>query len=356
MRYSVALFASAASIALVTAFAPAAMADDGFYVSAGVGPNFVPKLTLKDTNSSVDGARITSDTGIGITAAGGYAFGPVRVEGELGWRNNGLDKVGGSSASGELEPWSFFTNGYYDINTGTAFTPYVGAGVGVAYFDGNISAGGTPISDMGRAGFAYQGIAGVAYKIDEAVSLKAEYRYMATEQIEIPNSAALGGGHGNINYQANSVLVGFIYHFGAAPQPMPAQAAAAAAEPPKAEPAPAPAPAAVVPHSFEVFFDFDKATINSDSRAIIEQAANQAKSGNAVHIDLTGHTDTVGSDAYNMKLSVRRAEAVKKVLIQLGFKADEIGVVGKGKTDLMVPTADGVREPKNRRVEIVLPQ
>jgi outer membrane protein OmpA-like peptidoglycan-associated protein len=133
--------------------------------------------------------------------------------------------------------------------------------------------------------------------------------------------------------------------------------AAAAAPAPAPKPAePAPPPAVVQPHAFNVFFDFDKAAITKDARQIIEQAAEIAKQqGGSVRIDLTGHTDTVGTAAYNMKLSIRRAEAVKTVLVQLGVKADEIGVVGKGKTDLMVQTPDGVREPKNRRVEIVLP-
>ncbi|HEY1722562.1 MAG TPA: OmpA family protein [Magnetospirillaceae bacterium] len=360
MRHLGALFASAAAAALITASAPAAFADDGWYFSAGAGANFVPDLKLRDTNPTYNG-KVESNTGIGITAAGGYAFGPVRVEGELGWRDNGLDKAanpGGTvSASGDLQPWTLMANGYYDFATGTSWTPYLGAGVGMAYLDGNVQEAGTTVSELGRAGFAYQGMAGVAYKVSDALSLKGEYRYLATEQIEVPNTSAVGGGHGNMTYEAHSVLVGFIYHFGAEPKPMPAMAAAAAAPPPPEPPkAPEPVPAVVAPSAFNVFFDFDKSTITADTRKVIEQAAQLAKTKGAARIDLTGHTDTVGTDAYNMKLSVRRAEAVKKVLVQLGIPADEIDVVGKGKTDLLVPTADGVREPKNRRVEIVLPQ
>jgi outer membrane protein OmpA-like peptidoglycan-associated protein len=108
-------------------------------------------------------------------------------------------------------------------------------------------------------------------------------------------------------------------------------------------------------HQFQVFFDFDKSDITPEARQIIEQAAAAAKSQGSARIDLTGHTDTVGTAEYNQKLSVRRAVAVKKVLLELGIASDEIGVTGKGKTDLLVPTPDEVREPKNRRVEIVLP-
>ena len=70
-------------------------------------------------------------------------------------------------------------------------------------------------------------------------------------------------------------------------------------------------------------------------------------------INLTGHADRAGSDAYNVRLSQRRAEAVKAELVRLGFNANDISVVAKGEADPLVPTADGVREPKNRRVEIL---
>jgi len=70
-------------------------------------------------------------------------------------------------------------------------------------------------------------------------------------------------------------------------------------------------------------------------------------------LTVTGHTDTVGSDAYNMRLSRRRAESVAARLEQDGIASSEIEIVAKGKRDLLVPTADGVREPQNRRVQIV---
>ena len=69
---------------------------------------------------------------------------------------------------------------------------------------------------------------------------------------------------------------------------------------------------------------------------------------------MTGHTDTVGSAAYNQKLSEARASAVKARLIADGVAATEISMIGVGKTGLLVPTADGVREAQNRRAEIEL--
>ena len=70
-------------------------------------------------------------------------------------------------------------------------------------------------------------------------------------------------------------------------------------------------------------------------------------------LTVTGHTDTVGSDAYNMRLSRRRAESVAAQLEKDGVASSEIEIVAKGKRDLLVPTKDGVREPQNRRVQIV---
>jgi hypothetical protein len=85
---------------------------------------------------------------------------------------------------------------------------------------------------------------------------------------------------------------------------------------------------------------------------VIGQAAASFKSRNGAGITATGHTDTSGGDAYNMALSLRRANIVKDALVQAGVPAGAINAVGVGKAGLLVPTPDGVREPQNRRVEI----
>jgi iron complex outermembrane receptor protein len=118
-------------------------------------------------------------------------------------------------------------------------------------------------------------------------------------------------------------------------------------------PPPVVAPAPSVPKSYLVFFDFNKSDLTAQAVSIVNQAAANAGPAHVTQLTVTGHTDTVGSDAYNMRLSRRRAESVAAQLEKDGIASSEIEIVAKGKRDLLVPTADGVKEPQNRRVQIV---
>src|SRR6185369_15012827 len=126
-----------------------------------------------------------------------------------------------------------------------------------------------------------------------------------------------------------------------------------AAPAPMASPPP-PAPAPMAAKSFIVFFDFDRSNITAQAQATINDAVAAAKAGNSTRVTLTGHTDRSGSEQYNQALSIRRGEAVKAAMIRGGIPAASIVVIGKGESAPLVPTADGVREPQNRRVEIVI--
>lgn len=118
------------------------------------------------------------------------------------------------------------------------------------------------------------------------------------------------------------------------------------------QPAATPAPAVAAPTSYMVFFDFDKSTLSPEAHKIIATAAQTIKAGHDVKIKATGYTDTVGTVPYNLKLSMRRAKSVDAELIKDGVPEANISMEGKGKTDLLVPTQDGVKEPKNRRAVI----
>jgi outer membrane protein OmpA-like peptidoglycan-associated protein len=114
--------------------------------------------------------------------------------------------------------------------------------------------------------------------------------------------------------------------------------------------APAPAPA----RTFLVFFDWNRADLTQRARQIIGEAAQARSTQQVTRIEVNGHTDTSGSARYNQGLSERRAAAVAAELVRLGVPRGEIVTRGFGQNQLLVPTADNVREPQNRRVEIVL--
>jgi len=121
-----------------------------------------------------------------------------------------------------------------------------------------------------------------------------------------------------------------------------------------AQPAPAPAPTAARPEEFLVFFDFDSSALTPEATAIVKSAADTAKKGGYSRIVVTGHADRAGPAEYNFALSRRRADTVEAELVRLGLPSSEIVVEAKGETEPLVPTADGVPEAQNRRVEILM--
>ena len=127
---------------------------------------------------------------------------------------------------------------------------------------------------------------------------------------------------------------------------------AACATPPPPPPPPPPAPPAPPP-PYLVFFDWNSAVVGPSGREVIALAAQAYKTGSPVTIQVTGFTDTSGTYQYNERLSVRRANAVAAILGQDGVPQGSMVVTGRGENDLRVPTPNGVREPQNRRVEIV---
>ncbi len=103
-----------------------------------------------------------------------------------------------------------------------------------------------------------------------------------------------------------------------------------------------------------VFFDFDSAAVKPEAEPILDRAAKDYRQYGFARIRLVGHADRAGPDWYNDRLSLRRAEAVKKALAARGIPADAMVTIGKGEREPLVPTEDGVREPQNRRVEILI--
>jgi outer membrane protein OmpA-like peptidoglycan-associated protein len=322
------------------------MWDGGqWYGGIQVGGNWISRntqLNRFNLSSPVTGQASYKDGYIG-SLTGGYAMtNGFRIQLDLADRYNAVDKISGyGTARGAMRSYASTIDALYDIPVDYALKPYVGFGVGGAtYSPDHMRANGMPYPSYfggDHWDWTYQAIAGVAYNLDDNIALTLEYRYYI-----IP------GGHPaaiRTDYESNAALFGVRYSFGAPSHAASVQQAAYT-------PPPAPPPRAA-PRNYLVFFDFDKSDLTGDARKIVDQAAGNAKSSNVTRLDVTGYTDTVGSEAYNMRLSRRRAESVSAELQAQGVPASEIAIYAKGKHDLLVPTGDGVREPQNRRVQIV---
>ncbi len=164
----------------------------------------------------------------------------------------------------------------------------------------------------------------------------ADARYHNAEEYIISSPYGIDGGvyYGRINYT-----------FGKAPAPLP--------EPPPSAIAPPPT-AAQPARTYLVFFDWDRADLTARARQIVAQAAQASTQSQTTRLEVNGYTDLSGTAAYNKRLSIRRAESVESELVKDGVARNEITIHGFGEADPLVQTAPGVREPQNRRVEIVL--
>jgi outer membrane protein OmpA-like peptidoglycan-associated protein len=239
--------------------------------------------------------------------------------------------VGGVTAvvGGHTQNISLMANGLFDIPLGLPVVPFIGAGVGATDLgDGNTD----------RWGFAVQPIVGVSYSITPQISIAGEYRYLyGVDQVHFAGATFTNREH--------HFLLSATYHFGSpaapAPAPMPVSAA----------PAPAPAAVASQQQMFIVFFEFDKSALTADGKKVVDAAAAAFKSGKS-GVGIAGYTDLAGTTQYNMALSKRRADIVKQALVKDGVPTSAINESWHGKENPRVPTADGVREPQNRRVEI----
>jgi len=306
---------------------------------------------LENHTNSLAGISTTRrfSDGFNVGVRAGYEWGPLRLEEEFSFRQNGQRSISGLGATvgltGNRNAYAFMTNLIYDFRLGwfpgLDVTPHIGGGIGAVELHdswGIPNFGTVANSDSWQFGF--QGIAGVRYNINPALAFDLDYRYLGTTDGTFRTTPAMGSIPYKASYSTHSVLASLSLRFGA---PAPVVAA----------PAPPPPPPPIARKVFLVFFDWDRDTITPEGMAIIQQAAAAFRAGGPVTIQVTGYADRSGSPGYNQRLSERRANNVANALTRSGVPRQQMAVSGRGENDNRVPTADGVREPQNRRVEIV---
>jgi outer membrane protein OmpA-like peptidoglycan-associated protein len=334
----------------------------GWYLRGETGWNHADGLGIHGSNGGLAASTGLSE-GYLIGGALGYHFGNLSLEANVDRRANDASSIHignpgafpaatGGGAGGTLEGISFMGNLLYDLPYNwNGFRPYIGVGAGVTHLalDG-LSAGSTTIANDDDMVGSVQAMVGVRYDLTDHWGLGLEYRFLNGFHPAFTDSK--GQVFSTSDYRNHSILLSATYSFGAPPAPPPPTMPAAAPAP---MPAPAAAPSTGARQLYIVFFDFDKSSITEAGRKVLDAAAVAVKQDQAVRIELTGYTDTMGTVPYNMKLSERRADAVRDYLSKAGIPANRMDVAWKGKTDLRVPTPDQVREPQNRRVEIIIP-
>ena len=350
---------AATALAALACLPEAALAQPvtGLYIGVGAGGN----ILQTDPITSRPGQQIHYDVGEAGVISAGWGFGNgFRAELEGNFRHNGIRQLTiqnfPTTSSGDRYTYGGMVNGLFDLDIRSPYVyPYLGVGVGYSWnqFDKFQATGANGfayrINDT-RGSFAYQGIIGASFPVPPVIglSLTLEYRFLGTvgdRDYSSTDSLPLAVGSRTTSRIADSynhsVLLGLRYAFNVAPPPPPPVA-------------PAPAPVAQPTRTYLVFFDWDRADLTERARQIIGEAAQASQRVQVTRIEVNGYTDLSGTARYNQGLSVRRANAVAAELVRDGVPQNAIVARGFGESNPLVPTAQGVREPQNRRVEIIL--
>ena len=336
-----------AAAVLSLAYALPASATQGWYVSVEGGGSWVKEweqLRTLQTYCGPDFKQALAEFEAGWAAFGAAGFGidNWRLEVEGGYRQNSLKgyvlKWRGPKADGEgdLTEISAMVNLLYDVPLFERLSLSIGLGVGGDYATVEMTTGWGPVDDSDWR-FAYQGIAGLNYAITDLTVIFVNYRFANIRDINLEPAAnyTIDGG----DFEKHAATAGMRF-------------ALAGPDAPPAPPAPATPQPVPLEREFIVFFGFNKADLTTQALATIRKAVVSVRNSGSAAIRVIGHADRAGSISYNKALSVRRAQSVKKALIGEGIAASTISVSGRGESEPAVQTADGIREPQNRRVHI----
>jgi outer membrane protein OmpA-like peptidoglycan-associated protein len=373
MKKTALLLAGAAMIVA----APASSREGQAYIGINGGVSFDDQVTVDiDNGNDTFNNAAFADTNMGIDGdvVIGYDFGAFRLEAEGGYKRagyegltvvnsailpGGLTVPSGTRVQNErdLEIWSGMVNALVEFGKDDGFQIFGGGGVGIANMNLPVVVNGVgTVIDDNATDFAWQLLAGARVALSDNVDLGVKYRYFVANNFDMQ---AANGRDIRADYSAHSVLASLTYNFGGRAQPMPV-AAPPPPPPVMAPPPPPPRPVAPPPPPrpacntgpYIVFFDFDRSDITAEASSILNNAVTAYANCGMARVMLAGHTDTAGSAQYNMALAGRRNEAVRSYMTGRGVPSGQIGGEAFGESQPRVPTADGVREAQNRRVEV----
>ncbi len=335
------LLGAAASLLVAGTASADYTSPTGWYVSMGAGANWIVDGDYRSYSSSgslTESGELNFESGYIVAGTVGYDFGRNwRVEFEVAYRDNDVDTYCDSDEDcfdADTQVWelSQMVNVLYDFPLGGNWEASLGAGVG-----GNlIVVKDWDTLEMDDYVLAGQLIAQAGYRLSDRWQAFADYRYMIMDDFSARElSSPLDTGE--FEKSEHSLMVGLRFDLqrdGAAPE--------------------RPRETGSAPKQFIVFFGFNKSNLTAEAARVVTEAAAAAKKYGSASISVVGHTDTVGSNDYNMRLSMRRSQAVKDGLMANGIAADMITTGGRGEAELMVQTGDSVKEPQNRRATIDL--
>lgn len=361
----------AISLALAsTALASPALArDNQWYVGVDGGAMIVEDLAL-DIGALNDAATVDTDKGYDFGGVVGYDFGGFRLESEVSYRK--ADVTGFNSQSpqipsgagttlapgstyavaGNASALSFMVNGLLDFGDDDGLQGFVGGGVGVARVDVQTVFAAPSFLDDSDTGFAWQALAGIRAPLSDSWDVGLKYRFFNADKVGLVDRL---GRAVDTRFRSHSLMGSLIYNFGGAPAPVevapPPPPPPYVAPPPPPPPPPPPAPVCNT-GPYIVFFDWDKSNLRPDAASVLDNAAAQYSNCGSAKVMLAGHADKSGTAKYNVGLSERRNDTVRAYLETKGVSAGAIATEAFGETAPLVQTADGEREPQNRRVEV----
>jgi OOP family OmpA-OmpF porin len=338
-----------AGTAMLALSTPALAQNPGWYLGLGVGYDQLE--SVRSTNPPMKFSTSYSGDAIYVGSAGYKWDAGMRLELELGFDAHdasktisiGLPTITKPTLSGGTSTSSALLNFIYDWDFGNRWGLSLGGGVGAADVNHYERVSGAQAIQGAHTSFAWQGIAGLNFAVNDDVTLYADYRYRTAEVDNDFNSFGVMNGIHVLQHTEHVALFGVRWYLDRAAPPPPT--------PPPPPPPPLPPPPV---KTFIVFFDFDKSNLTDKAEEVVAEAVRTAKANGFVKVLVTGHTDTVGSDQYNQALSIRRAQSVKDEMVRDGLDGGGISIAGKSFHEPLVPTGPGVREPQNRRAVIDL--